>query len=150
MTKQNVGMVEIQQVINPQLREEFMKQFRRLAMNNNTVPKDLTFAVNKELDRQNDKLASLQAEIDQLSTDTERKYAIMKVTDNGMRMRLISLYNHLFTQQQEEQPSAVWDEKAGLFSTPEQQVKEKRQRIMAIKDPKERQAMIAVNLDLFN
>ena len=150
MNNKNVGMLEINQVINTQKREEFKKQFRQYKDNGNEIIfKNLTINVNKELARQNEQVEELQKEIDSKSTDKDRIEAIMKLTDTEMRLHMIQLNNHLFNPQQEEENKPVWNEQAGMYLTPEQELKEKRSKIMAIKDTKERQAMITANLHLF-
>lgn len=150
MNNKNVGMLEINQVINTQKREEFKKQFRQYKDNGNEIIfKNLTINVNKELARQNEQVEELQKEIDSKSTDKERIEAIMKLTDTEMRLHMIQLNKHLFNPQQEEENKPVWNEQAGMYLTPEQELKEKRNFIMAIKDTKERQAMITANLHLF-
>ena len=151
MNNKNVGMLEINQVINTQKREEFKKQFRQYKDNGNEIIfKNLTINVNKELARQNEQVEELQKEIDSKSTDKERIEAIMKLTDTEMRLHMIQLNNHLFNPQQEEENKPVWNEQAGMYLTPEQELKEKRSKIMAIPNQQDRQKMIMANLHLFD
>lgn len=147
-----VGTKEIQQVMNRQAREDFMTHYRRLVQSNDKGMMDrLTVEVNKELDRQEKVISALQADIDQLSSEGEQKEAIMKIADNAVRGRMIQLNKNLFNPQpnSDEVVTTVWNERAGMYMTPEQENKERRNFIMAIKDTKERQAMIAANLHLF-
>lgn len=88
----------------------------------------------------------------QIKEANDPKAFIIAINEDAIRTQLIAENIHLFDNKPTEQPKVktVYDEELGMNIPEEMQKKLKREKIMSIKDPREREQMIMANIELFN